>query len=102
MAYSTKCEMTVQWNPVNTVINGPKKFGGNNEVTVLTRVSLQENVWSYLPVGQKKVAVISRRLYYRGGHKQGYHCILKFRLGTYVPFPPPPPPTGRLYLVRCV
>ena len=33
-----------QWNPVNTVTNGPKEFGRNNEVTVLKRVSLQENV----------------------------------------------------------
>ena len=28
----------LQWNPVN----GPKKIGCNNEVTVLTRVCLQE------------------------------------------------------------
>ena len=34
----------LQWNPVNTVTNGPKEFGRNNEVTVLKRVSLQENV----------------------------------------------------------
>ena len=32
----------LQWNPVNTVTNGPKKIGRNNEVTVLTRVSFQE------------------------------------------------------------
>ena len=31
-----------------------KKICVNNEVTVLTRVSLQENVWSLLPGGQKK------------------------------------------------
>ena len=42
----------LQWNPVN--FNGPKKFGRNNEVTVSMRVSLQENVWSFLPSGQKK------------------------------------------------
>ena len=48
----------VQWNPVNTATNGPKKFGCYNEVTVLTRVSLQENVWSFLPGGHKK----SRRI----------------------------------------
>ena len=30
----------VHWNPVNTVINGPKTIGRNNEVAVLTRVSL--------------------------------------------------------------
>ena len=34
----------LQWNPVNTVTSGSKEFGRNNEVTVLTRVSLQENV----------------------------------------------------------
>ena len=50
----------LQWNPVNTVTNGPKKFGRNNEVTVLKRVSLQENAWSVLPGGQKKVAVRAR------------------------------------------
>ena len=54
MAYSTKCETTVQWNPVNTVINGPRKFGGNNEVTVLTRVFLQEMVWSFCRLAKKK------------------------------------------------
>ena len=50
----------LQWNPVNTVTNGPKKFGRNNEVTVLKRVSLQENAWPVLPGGQKKGAVIAR------------------------------------------
>ena len=44
----------VEWNPVNTATSGPKKFGCYNEVTVLTRVSLQENVWAFLPGGQKK------------------------------------------------
>ena len=32
----------IQWNPVTTVSKGPKKIGHNNEVTVLTKVSLQE------------------------------------------------------------
>ena len=50
----------IQWNPVNTVTNGPKDFGRNNEVTILTWVSLQENVWSFLPGGQEKVAGIMR------------------------------------------
>ena len=27
----------LQWNPVNTVTNGPKEFGRNNEETVLPR-----------------------------------------------------------------
>lgn len=34
----TAC-VVVQWNLVNTVINGPKIFGRNNEVAVLRRVS---------------------------------------------------------------
>lgn len=38
--------------PVNTVTNGPKKFGRDNELTVLTRVSLQGNVWLFLPGDQ--------------------------------------------------
>ena len=50
---------------------GQKKFGCYNEVTVLTRVSLQENVWSFLLGGRKKVAVI--RSIYRGGLKSGFH-----------------------------
>ena len=37
----------LQWNPVNTVTNGPKKLG------VLTRVVLKENVWWFLPGGPK-------------------------------------------------
>lgn len=49
----TAC-VVVQWNLVNTVINRPKIFGRNNEVAVLTRVSFQESVWSFLPGGQKK------------------------------------------------
>ena len=38
----------LQWNPVNTVTNGPKKIGRISEVF------LQENVWRFLPGGQKK------------------------------------------------
>ena len=60
------------------VFNGPKKFCRINGVTVLMRVCLQENVWWFLPGGQKKVAVITRWLYYRGGRKVGFHCT-KFR-----------------------
>ena len=44
----------VQWNPVNMVTNGPRKIGGIDRVAVLTRVFLQENVWQFLPGGQKK------------------------------------------------
>ena len=49
----------LQWNPVNTVTNGPKKIGRNNEVTVLTRVSLQE-IYRRFCRAAKKVAVITR------------------------------------------
>ena len=45
----------LQWNPVN----GPKKIGCNNEVTVLTRVCLQEIYGRFCQVA-KKVAVITR------------------------------------------
>ena len=38
----------IQWNPVNTVTNGPKKLA------VLMRVFSQENVWRFLLGGQKK------------------------------------------------
>ena len=33
---------------------GAKKIGRNNEVAVLTKVSLQEHVWTVLLGGQKK------------------------------------------------
>ena len=56
----------LQWNPVNTVTNGPKKFDCNNEVTLLTRVSLQENVWSFLPKKSGRG---------QGGRKAGFHSI---------------------------
>ena len=39
---------------------------------------LQENVWWFLPGGQKKLAVITRWLYHRGGRKAGFHCT-KFK-----------------------
>ena len=63
LIYSGTCRsfaVHIQWNPVNTVTNGPKDIGHNNEVTILTWVSLQENVWSFLPGGQEKVAAIIR------------------------------------------
>ena len=44
----------LQWNPINMVTNGQKKIGCNNEVTVLMRVSLQENVWSFCQAAKKK------------------------------------------------
>ena len=42
-------------NPVNNMVTFvPKKVGRNIEVTVLTRISLQENVWLSLPGSQNK------------------------------------------------
>ena len=38
----------LQWNSVNTVTNGPKKFGRINE-----GFFLRENVWRFLLGGQK-------------------------------------------------
>ena len=45
--------MHVQRNPANTVTNGPKEIGHDNQLNILIRVSLQENVLSFLPGGQK-------------------------------------------------
>ena len=50
----------IQWNPVITVTKGLKKIGLNDEVAVLTKASLQENVWMVLAAGQKKVTVLRR------------------------------------------
>ena len=50
----------IQWNPVITVTKGLKKIGLNDQVAVLTKASLQENVWTVLPGGQKKVTVLRR------------------------------------------
>ena len=45
----------IQWTPVNTVKNGPEKSGSINGVAVsMTVFFLQENVWRFLPRGQKK------------------------------------------------
>ena len=49
----------VQWNLVNTVTNESKNFGSYNKVTVITRVSLQENVRTICRA-TKKVVVITR------------------------------------------
>ena len=41
LIYSGTCRsfaVHIQWNPVNTVTNGPKKIGHINGVAVLTRV----------------------------------------------------------------
>ena len=51
----------------------PQKIGRNNEVTVLKRVSLHENLWTFLLGGQKSVrnngvTVLTR------WPKAGFHC----------------------------
>ena len=49
-----QCNQFVQWNPGNTVTNGPKKSGRiSNGVTVLNRVFLQENVWPFCQSAKK-------------------------------------------------
>ena len=55
----------LQWNPVNMVINGQKKFCRINGVMVLMRV-----------------------LYYQGGRKVGFHCtkFKKLRKVCNLPF----------------
>ena len=46
----------IQWNPVNMVPNGPKKFGRFNRVAIqyINEGFLQENVRRFLPGSQKK------------------------------------------------
>ena len=52
----------IQWNPVNTVTNGPKKLGRFNEVTVLTRVFFfwRRKFVAVFARRPKKMAVIAR------------------------------------------
>ena len=58
METQTPENLPIEWNPVNTVTNGPKKFGRINGVAVLTRsYVLKENVWRFLP-----------------GRKARFHC----------------------------
>ena len=64
---------SLQLNPVNTVTNGPKKLA------VLTGDRINEvffprKCMTVLPGGRKKMAVITRRTYYRDGYKAGFHC----------------------------
>ena len=66
----------LQWNLINTITKGPKKFGYINRVVILTRVFSQENVRRFLPGGQNKVAIIKRWPYYRGGWKVWFHCTI--------------------------
>ena len=58
-----------KWNPVITGTDRPKKLGRIN------KSFLQENVWLFCLAAKKKVAVITRRPYYRiSGQKAGFHC----------------------------
>ena len=50
----------IQRNPVITVTKEVKKIGRSDDVAVLTKASLQENVWTVLLGGQKKVTVLRR------------------------------------------
>ena len=45
-------QVTIQWNPVNTVTNGPKKIGRINEVVVVFFFTRKQMV--VLSGGQKK------------------------------------------------
>ena len=60
----------IQWNPVNSVTNGPKKFGHINEGFFIRKCLA---VFARRP---KEVAVIMRWPYYRGGRNVGFHCSM--------------------------
>ena len=49
----------LQWNPVNTVTNGPNTFGRVNEVAILTRVFYKKKCMVFFVRLPKKVAVIT-------------------------------------------
>ena len=74
LIYSGKCRsfaVHIQWNPVNTVTNGPKKFGRINGVAVLTRGFFI----------RKCMAVFARRPK-NSGRKAGFHCTMYLYLLT--------------------
>ena len=65
----------LQWSPVNTVTNGPKKLAvlmgdRNNE-----GVFLYKKIYGRFSRRPKKVAVITKWSYYRGDCKAGFPCI---------------------------
>ena len=68
-AICTEGNIRIQWNPINTVTNGLKKFGHVNTGF------LRENLWPFCQAA-KKVAVITLR----GDHntkdaiRRGFHC----------------------------
>ena len=58
VVFTRQLEILVTTLPFNTVSNGPKKCGCNNEVTLLTKVFLKENAHGrFCWVTPKKVAV---------------------------------------------
>ena len=66
--------------PVNTVTNLAVLTGdGTNEGF------FNKKLYGHFAWQPKKVAVITRCLYYRGDRKAGFHCTL---LGTCPPTPP--------------
>ena len=46
--------LQTKWNPINTVTNGPKKFGVSTGGHIKEGFFLQENAWQFLQGGQKK------------------------------------------------
>ena len=57
LIYSSTCRsfaVHIQWNPVNTVTNGPKKFGHINGVAVLTRVFFYKKMYGGFCQAAKK------------------------------------------------
>ena len=63
----------IRWNPVNMVTNGRKKYGRINE-------GFWQEKYGHFAWRPKKVAIITRWLYYRGGCKVGFYCIYYFFL----------------------
>ena len=53
---------------------GQKEFGPIKEVAVSTRVFFTRKCRAVLARRPKKVSVITRWPYYRGGRKAGFHC----------------------------
>ena len=57
LIYSGICRsfaVHIQWNPVNTVTNGPKKIGHINGVAVLTRVFFYKKMYGGFCQAAKK------------------------------------------------
>ena len=75
---STPENLPIEWNPVNTVTNSPKKFGRINGVAVLTRgYFLKENVRRFLP-GRKARFHCTWQIYMFYNQLQKYlrHCTV--------------------------